>query len=374
MARYIAPLLLFVLLDPALSCSCDSVSRESTTDAPGVSESPEETCTSTCSGSFSTAGLMTLIPASSPDFYIGWIPPSSSLKDQHWSNFEPNALDGEELRGPYQINEMYFDVHEVSVEEYYSYLLSLPSYAPTTHIYNDSFVFLPIGEGVDQTNDPHYDRRFVDAPWWVMKVGAKWNDVFGQSAEKNNGGNKTTPTKPNLELMNHPVTHVSYLDASAYCSWRSTSDTLKYGPGQTRLPTEPEWEYASRGGKSNRVYPWGNKEIGSDGVYRANYFQGTFPNSNSKDDGFEFTSPRNTYPPQNNFNLYDMVGNVWEWTSTLGGEGRIKKGGSFLCHYTYCYRYRNSGRGSNSEDSTAGNLGFRCVRDVGGDEEGGKVE
>lgn len=173
-----------------------------------------------------------------------------------------------------------------------------------------------------------------------MSIALRLVSAGSLSTPASNGGNGTLPTPPNPAALSDPVTHVSYLDAEKFCSWRSPHDSLHYGPGVTRLPTEAEWEAASRGGKAGRVYPWGNVEMPK-GVYRANYFQGEFPDTNDGLDGHIGLSPRGAYPAQTAAGLRDMVGNVWEWTSTVGGEGRVKKGGSYLCHWTYCYRYRN---------------------------------
>ena len=143
----------------------------------------------------------------------------------------------------------------------------------------------------------------------------------------------------------------------------------------------------------NFQYPWGNVELrpvpppgpsspssSPSLAYRANYFQGSFPSSNVASDGWEFTAPVGQYGPQNAYGLYNMVGNVWEWVDdwwagppgAAGGGGsdeapksdKVKRGGSFLCHPDYCFRYRNSARSKNTPDSTASNLGFRCAADV----------
>jgi sulfatase modifying factor 1 len=159
--------------------------------------------------------------------------------------------------------------------------------------------------------------------------------------------------------MNHPVLHVSYNDASAYCEWRNK-----------RLPTEAEWEVACRGGKKGRLFPWGNKEMPKN-EHRMNIWQGdNFPDENLAEDGFVGTCPVDHFR-QNDYDLYNIVGNAWEWTSDLWDKSqinsdnpeRVKKGGSYMCHASYCFRYRCAARSQNTQDSSSGNLSFRCAKD-----------
>merc|ERR1711983_147794 len=152
---------------------------------------------------------------------------------------------------------------------------------------------------------------------------------------------------------------------------------------ETSHVTEAEWEYACRAGKEDRLFPWGNKFKPND-QYRANIWTGTFPQKNDEEDGCFGTCPVDSFPP-NNFGLYNMVGNIWEWTSDWwtirhnalivhqdpkGPEkgpktkDKVKKGGSFMCHKDYCYRYRCAARSQNTPDSSAHNLGFRCAKSI----------
>jgi formylglycine-generating enzyme required for sulfatase activity len=202
--------------------------------------------------------------------------------------------------------------------------------------------------------------------WWMFVNGADWQHPDGPSS--------------NLEgRWDHPVTHIAYDDAVAYCTWEGS-----------RLPTEAEWEFASRGGRERERYGWGS-EMNPGGKRMANTFQGSFPVYDVKEDGFDQTAPVKSFPP-NEYGLYDMIGNVWEWTSDLydvnyfktlpvhkttdNPQGpltsydpnepyatkRVTKGGSYLCASDYCSNYRPSARQATSTDSGSSNVGFRPVR------------
>ena len=195
-----------------------------------------------------------------------------------------------------------------------------------------------------------------DAPWWVPVKGANWRKPEG-------------PDSSIADRMEHPVIHVSWNDAVAFCKWAGK-----------RLPTEAEWEYACRAGKEDRHFPWGNNWTPR-GEFYGNIWTGKFPTENSEEDGFASTAPVTEFPATS-FGLKNMVGNVWEWTSDwftirhnplkvhLNPEGpesgtdKVKKGGSFMCSKDYCYRYRCAARSKITPDSSAQNLGFRCAKNA----------
>jgi formylglycine-generating enzyme required for sulfatase activity len=182
-------------------------------------------------------------------------------------------------------------------------------------------------------------RGVAAAPWWRQVHSADWRHPEGPWSSVDGRGD-------------HPVVHVSWSDASAYARWASK-----------RLPTEAEWEYAARGGLVQRRFPWGD-ELEPGGEHRMNVWQGVFPGVNTTDDGHAGTAPVRSYPP-NAFGLFEMTGNVWEWTTGWYDEAggvRTMRGGSYLCHASYCNRYRVDARSGNTADSSTGNLGFRCVR------------
>src|SRR5699024_3400765 len=191
-------------------------------------------------------------------------------------------------------------------------------------------------------------------PWWLGVKGADWAHPGGPDSSIDG-------------LADHPVVHVSHNDALAYCTWAGRA-----------LPTEAQWEAASRGGLEGARYPWGGDFPGKGGRWRANIWQGSFPRSNTTEDGFLTTAPVRTFAP-NGYGLWQTVGNVWEWcadwfdpryygrspehepTGAKIGMARVMRGGSYLCHDSYCNRYRNAARSSNTPDSSMGNAGFRTV-------------
>ncbi|MFB7893638.1 formylglycine-generating enzyme family protein [Microbacterium sp. NPDC056044] len=192
-------------------------------------------------------------------------------------------------------------------------------------------------------------------PWWYGVRNADWRHPGGAGSDLDG-------------LGDHPVVHVSWNDAMAYCAWAGRD-----------LPTEAQWEAASRGGLDGARFPWGEDRGGQSGqAHRMNVWQGTFPTVNTREDGYLATAPVRSYEP-NEYGLWQTVGNVWEWCADWWdpryyasspvanprgpdrGPARVVRGGSFLCHDSYCNRYRNAARSSNTPDSSMSNTGFRTV-------------
>ncbi|KAF1299218.1 serine/threonine protein phosphatase [Enterococcus sp. JM4C] len=211
--------------------------------------------------------------------------------------------------------------------------------------------------------DSETKRRSPKVPnmaWWYAVSGADWRHPEGANSDIS-------------QRMDHPVVQVSRNDALAYCRW-----------AKKKLPTEAQWEVAAKGGTDFERYPWGEDFL-LNGQHHCNIWQGNFPQENTEEDGFSNTAPAKYYEP-NGYGLYQMIGNVWEWCSnpariplntfqTISSNEMWEnyqneddqmyaiRGGSFLCHQSYCKRYRIAARNGNSGMSTANNLGFRCVKD-----------
>ena len=213
-----------------------------------------------------------------------------------------------------------------------------------------------------QTDQPVRTDDFRQ--WWHWTAGANWQHPTGPDSDIEG-------------LDDHPVVHVSWFDAVEFCNWAGK-----------RLPTEAEWEFAARGGLEQQPYVWGSEKV-SDKMPQANIWQGQFPFRNTLNDGYLTTAPAKQFPG-NGFGLYDVAGNVWEWTADwyradtyrnradeqvvdpIGPEQsyyvpnpreprRVQRGGSFLCHRDYCSSYRPSARMSCSPDTGSSHTGFRCV-------------
>ncbi|XP_071946243.1 inactive C-alpha-formylglycine-generating enzyme 2-like [Antedon mediterranea] len=186
------------------------------------------------------------------------------------------------------------------------------------------------------------EERIPSVPWWVPVPNAYWRQPEGKKS--------SISTR-----LNYPVVHVSFNDAKAYCQWRGW-----------RLPSEKEWEVASRGGLVGKKYPWGNRFEQN----RMNIWQGKFPSENSEDDGYHGVAPVDAYPAQNDYGMFDMVGNVWEWTSSVypsqGEKQYVLRGGSYIDTKDGSFNHmtRVTTKMGNTADSGSDNLGFRCAETI----------
>jgi sulfatase modifying factor 1 len=260
--------------------------------------------------------------------------------------------DGEGPVREVEVSPFYIDSCAVSNAEFAEFV-RITGYQTEAERYGWSYVFhLFVPEDIRRA-----DARVVPGiPWWLGVDGASWNRPEGVGSTVD-------------DRMDHPVVHISWNDAVRYCNWSGK-----------RLLTEAEWEYAARGGLVQKRYPWGDL-LKPNGEHRCNIWQGKFPEKNHASDGYIGTAPVQSFPP-NDYGLYNIVGNVWEWCSDWfntshpahikardprgpnTGTNRVMRGGSYLCHKSYCNRYRVAARSSNTPDSSTGNLGFRCAADA----------
>jgi formylglycine-generating enzyme required for sulfatase activity len=240
-------------------------------------------------------------------------------------------------------------VHAVTNDEFGRFVHAI-GHISTAEEFGTSFVFAGL-----LPDDFPLTRAVVAAPWWREVEGADWRHPEGPQSDIKGRGD-------------HPAVHVSWLDAVAYCEWAGA-----------RLPTEAEWERAARGGKDAH-FPWGD-DMEPGGLHRMNVYQGPFPRHDTGADGWVGTCPVGSFPA-NDFGLHEVTGNVWEWcadwfdptyygssprrapTGPESGDARVMRGGSYLCHESYCWRYRVDARSANTPDSTTGNIGFRVAADL----------
>ena len=258
--------------------------------------------------------------------------------------------DGEGPARRVEISEFFINQYEVSNAEFAKFVAQT-GFVTEAEKFGDSFVLDALLSAEVQAK---ITQAVQGAPWWLPVKGASWKHPEGKG---------TTV----IHRMDHPVVHVSWNDAVAFCEWADNQ----------RLPTEAEWEYAARGGLEGRMFPWGNSHLPK-GEHWTNIWQGEFPYNNTLADGFLSTAPVDSFR-QNKYDLYNIVGNVWEWTADWwttrhskefandptgppSGSDKVKKGGSYMCHPETCYRFRCAARSQNTPDSSASNLGFRCVK------------
>lgn len=255
------------------------------------------------------------------------------------------VMDGEGPSHLVEIDEFEIGRYAVTNAEF-AVFADATGYTTSAEQFGNSFVF----GGLLPSDFPD-TRAVATAPWWREVHGADWRHPEGPQSDLSSRGD-------------HPVVHVSWLDAAAFCEWSGTV-----------LPTEAQWERAARGSREGSHYPWGDAREPA-GEHRMNVYQGDFPRVDTGEDGWVGTCPVGAFPP-NGFGLFEVTGNVWEWcadwfdptyyarsaqTNPQGperGTARVMRGGSYLCHDSYCWRYRVDARSSNTPDSSTGNLGFR---------------
>jgi formylglycine-generating enzyme len=298
-----------------------------------VHESTDASTAPATSGGAIADGMLVAIPAGA--FEMGTDDPRGY------------PADGEGPVHAVELDSYRIGVHTVTNADFARFV-EATGYRTTAEHYGSSFVFA----GLLPPDFPP-TRAVSDAPWWREVEGADWRNPEGPHSGLGDRGD-------------HPVVHVSWIDATAYCAWAGG-----------RLPTEAEWERAARGGHAGHHFPWGDdREPG--GMHLMNVFQGDFPHRDTGADGWIGTCPIGSFAP-NDFGLHETTGNVWEWcadwfgphyyrrsprespTGPKFGEARVMRGGSYLCHESYCWRYRVDARSSNPPDSSAGNVGFRLA-------------
>ncbi|EGL18685.1 MULTISPECIES: formylglycine-generating enzyme family protein [unclassified Paenibacillus] len=326
-------------MEPKPAKSCCGGSRGQFTELSGL---PDGTRTA----------VMTGMEKADTDPAEGMILLPGGSFDMGTEDGEGFPADGEGPVHEVHLKPFYVDPHAVSNAQFREFARQT-GYVTEAERFGWSFVFHSFVSPETARNVTQVPSQ---TPWWYVVRGASWDHPEG-------------PDSDLRDRMDHPVLHVSWNDAAAYCKWAGK-----------RLLTEAEWEYAARGGLVRKRYPWGD-ELKPGGGHRCNIWQGKFPLKDNGSDGYRGTAPVHAYPP-NGYGLYNVSGNVWEWCSDwfspayyacspadnpqgpASGDARVMRGGSYLCHKSYCNRYRTAARSKNTPDSSAGNIGFRCAADA----------
>ncbi len=303
--------------------------------------------------SISASALVTAEPLAFSNEGMKLLPQSSFLMGSESREIWPG--DGEGPMRRVALNAFWIDECAVTGREFEAFAAAT-GYMTEAEKFGWSFVHASQLSADERSQ--RKDFRVLGLEWWYRVDGADWRHPI-------------TPglTLHEMQRLDHPAVHLTWRDAHAYAQWRSK-----------RLPTEAEWEYASRGGLEQKIYPWGD-ELTPDGKHRCNIWQGEFPKKDTGEDGYRSTAPARSFKP-NGHGLYNMTGNTWEWVNDwfdphyavhgvrqnppgpIHGDTRVMRGGSYLCHASYCNRYRCSARTSNTPDTSSGHLGFRCAADA----------
>ncbi|PRX06610.1 UNVERIFIED_ORG: formylglycine-generating enzyme required for sulfatase activity [Martelella mediterranea] len=259
-------------------------------------------------------------------------------------------LDGEGPARSVKLNPFHLEAEAVTVRRF-SDFVAATGYVSEAERFGWSAVFAGL-----LPPDSDVNGNAPSTPWWVRIDGAYWRQPEGPGSNTD-------------DRLDHPVTQVSLADAQAFAEWVGG-----------RLPSEAEWERAAHGGVRGRKFTWGNAEPDDETIF-CNIWQGQFPHHNTMADGYMATAPARSFEP-NEGGFYNMAGNVWEWTAdpyrirslsrhakkrnadAVAADERLLKGGSFLCHISYCYRYRIAARMALTPDSAASNVGFRVAYDA----------
>lgn len=253
-----------------------------------------------------------------------------------------NSPDGRDGEGPVRevkVKPFAIDIFPVTNKDFREFVRE-KKYRTEAEMFGWSFVF---EDFVSEELRSKATQHMKSVLWWFPVERAFWRQPAG-------------PDSGIREKLELPVVHVSWNDARAYCAWRGK-----------RLPTEEEWEFAARGGLKGQVYPWGNQFQPN----RTNLWQGKFPKGDKAEDGYHGVSPVKAFPPQNNYGLYDLMGNVWEWTASpyqpADQDMRVLRGASWIdtVDGSANHQARVTTRMGNTPDSASDNLGFRCASDAG---------
>uniref|UniRef100_A0A3P9MFJ1 Inactive C-alpha-formylglycine-generating enzyme 2 n=1 Tax=Oryzias latipes TaxID=8090 RepID=A0A3P9MFJ1_ORYLA len=249
-----------------------------------------------------------------------------------------DGRDGESSVREVEIQPFGMDKYPVTNAQFRDFVRS-QKYRSEAETFGWSFVFQDF---VSEELKSKVTQTIESAPWWLPVERVFWRQPAG-------------PGSGIRERLDFPVVQVSWNDAQAFCRWKGH-----------RLPTEEEWEWAARGGLQGRTYPWGNKFQ----VNRTNLWQGPFPDGDTAEDGYHGLAPVTAFPPQNNYGLYDMMGNTWEWTSSVflaAKQMYVLRGASWIdtADGSANHKARVTTRMGNTPDSASDNLGFRCAASHG---------